>query len=126
MRDNQAKDRSPASEPSTGKFPVHGHGKFRITRRLFIVWNAGTLSKLYADRKSAPKAIADDADVSPRTAEGWLGKKNAPHSVPLTNLLFNNAQYEAEYRRLRTMEREFDPDFMRDLVAQVTREIRGE
>lgn len=114
-----------ASAADAGNIPVHRRGKYRISRAAFVQWNATTLRRVYADRKSAAKAIAVDADVSTRTAEGWLDGTSAPRAESFTNLLFNNPAYEAEYRRIRRMEAEFDPDFMRAVVEQVMREIKG-
>lgn len=100
--------------------------KWRMPRREFVAWNRDRLNALYASRRSAAKAIAADANVSHRTAEGYLSGRQAPGGLALAGLLTNNPEYAAEFRRLQQMETEIDPDFMEALVSAVTKRMRGE
>lgn len=114
------------SEPSTGKLRGEVYGtKCRILRPNLAAWNAKEMRRIYADRHSMASAIAADANVSVRTAEGWVAEppKHPPGGVALSNLLANNAEYRRAYEAMLDGHAEH-PDLERLVTQLVTKLVR--
>lgn len=80
---------------------------------------AGALRRHYADKRSAAKELAEDANSNVRTAENWLSGRNAPHIVHLIRLAREIPQLQELLRQLLGWEANLDPAFERDLNALI-------
>lgn len=70
-------------------------------------------------RRNPAKQIARQINASPRTVEGWRGRKVAPSLAHFLNACQAVPELKAAMRQLLAMEGDADPEFQRALADLV-------
>lgn len=89
-------------------------------RRAFKDRICGLLRAAYADRRDMHKAIARDADCTPRTARNWADGENLPGLWHFLQLARRHPELKAEVARLLELDAGLDPHLERHISDLVT------
>lgn len=114
----------PKFGPRSGPFPVRTATALKLTDTEVVMSVTNAIRR--ASRGNL-KLVAIAGDCRADTAKNWMDGRNAPNLASFFRLAREMPELRAEAMRLMAPEAEFEPEFMRDLLAamQTLRKLQG-
>lgn len=100
------------SEKSSGNNLSAENGRpraFRITQRDWRMLSSGAFREHVGDRSGGAKALADEIECSPKTAQSWLDGESTPAGILDLRAMSKVPAYAALKREIAAMEIGLDP-----------------
>lgn len=88
---------------------------FQLTQHEYTQRMTGALRLAFINERMPVKKLADVAQSSVATAKNWYEGRNPPEGLYLARLLSVVPEFQAEYRRITSMEADLDPELGREL-----------
>lgn len=88
---------------------------FQLTQHEYTQRLTGKLRLAVSNERMPVKRLAEMAQSSVATAKNWYEQRNPPEGLYLARLLSVVPEFQAEYRRITSMEADLDPELGREL-----------
>lgn len=88
---------------------------FQLTQHEYTQRMTSALRLAFVNDRMPVKKLAEVAQSSIATAKNWYEGRNPPEGLYLARLLSVVPEFQAEYRRITSMEADLDPELSREL-----------
>jgi hypothetical protein len=98
---------------------------FRITQRDWRMLSSRAFREHTGDRSGAAKALADEIECSPKTAQSWLDGESTPAGILDLRAMSRIPAYAALKREIAQLETDMDPRLQAKLMElhQLTQDL---